>query len=142
MTHRLPLAFVLVCGLVAGGTQASTTTPANVPHTNTVPVFSHVLPNVARKAITGVVVTYKPGEGTPPHHHDSAFVVAYILSGSIRSQLEGDKAKVYHVGESFSENPGAHHIVSENASKTEPASFLAIFVSASSDPAPLELDEH
>jgi quercetin dioxygenase-like cupin family protein len=36
--------------------------------------------------------------------------------------------KTYHAGESFSEMPGDHHSVSENASKTKPASLLAVFV--------------
>jgi quercetin dioxygenase-like cupin family protein len=34
----------------------------------------------------------------------------------------------YHAGESFSEFPGDHHGVSENASKTERARLLAVFV--------------
>ena len=36
--------------------------------------------------------------------------------------------KVYKAGESFFEPPGSEHLVSENASATEPASLLAIFV--------------
>jgi quercetin dioxygenase-like cupin family protein len=34
----------------------------------------------------------------------------------------------YRAGESFSELPGDHHGVSENASATEPARLLAVFV--------------
>jgi quercetin dioxygenase-like cupin family protein len=33
---------------------------------------------------------------------------------------------VYRAGESFFEPPGSEHVVSENASATEPASLLAI----------------
>ena len=36
--------------------------------------------------------------------------------------------KTYRAGESFSEFPGDHHAVSENASKIEPARLLAVFV--------------
>ena len=54
--------------------------------------------------------------------------MAYILTGSIRSQIKGGEAKVYHAGEVFFESPGSEHLVSENASDTEPASLLAIFV--------------
>ena len=36
--------------------------------------------------------------------------------------------RVYHAGESFYELPGAHHAVSRNASATEPAKLLAVFV--------------
>jgi quercetin dioxygenase-like cupin family protein len=35
---------------------------------------------------------------------------------------------VYRAGESFSEYPGDRHGVSENASQTEPARLLAVFV--------------
>src|SRR2546421_728186 len=37
-------------------------------------------------------------------------------------------AKVYKAGETFFEPPGSKHLVSENASATEPARLLAIFV--------------
>ena len=36
--------------------------------------------------------------------------------------------KVYKAGESFFEPPGSIQLVSENASKTEPMSILAVFV--------------
>ena len=35
---------------------------------------------------------------------------------------------VYRAGENFSEMPGDHHGVSANASDTEPAKLLAVFV--------------
>ena len=41
--------------------------------------------------------------------------------------------KVYHAGEGFYEMPGSHHRISENASDTEPASLLAVFVVDSKD---------
>jgi quercetin dioxygenase-like cupin family protein len=47
---------------------------------------------------------------------------------SVRSQVStGGPAKVYKAGESFFEPPGSSHLVSENASDTEPASLLAVF---------------
>jgi quercetin dioxygenase-like cupin family protein len=46
----------------------------------------------------------------------------------VRSQVDDGPVRVYHAGEYFTEKPGAHHRVSENASKTEPARLLAIFV--------------
>jgi quercetin dioxygenase-like cupin family protein len=42
-------------------------------------------------------------------------------------------ARVYSAGEGFFESPGSVHRVSENASKTEPASLLAILVVDSGD---------
>jgi quercetin dioxygenase-like cupin family protein len=92
------------------------------------PIFSSALPNVPGKALTAVVVNYAPG-GTSPAHHHAGSVFAYVLSGAIRSQVTPDGApKVYHAGEAFFEPPGSSHLVSENASATEPASLLAVFV--------------
>jgi quercetin dioxygenase-like cupin family protein len=36
--------------------------------------------------------------------------------------------KVYRAGESWAEVPGDHHVVSANASDTQPARLLAVFV--------------
>ena len=93
------------------------------------PAFAHPLPNVPGKKLVAVRVDYAPGGKSAAHHHaPSAFVYAYILSGSIRSQVGDAPAQVYHAGESFYEDPGSDHRISENASKTKPASLLAVFV--------------
>jgi quercetin dioxygenase-like cupin family protein len=98
------------------------------------PVFEHILPNTEGKSMIAVVVTYPPGAKSPAHHHArSAFIYAYVLSGAIRSQVDNEPAKVYKVGESFYELPGSHHRTSENASDSDPASLLAIFVVDSKD---------
>jgi quercetin dioxygenase-like cupin family protein len=92
-------------------------------------VAEQALPNLPGKVLTAVVVDYAPGGKSPPHRHDaSASIFAYVLSGSIRSQVEGGEANVYQAGRSWFEAPGAHHLVSENASATEPASLLAVIV--------------
>jgi quercetin dioxygenase-like cupin family protein len=61
-------------------------------------------------------------------HAKSAFIYAYIVSGAIRSQGDDEPAKVYRAGEASYEIPGARHKVSENASDSEPARLLAVFV--------------
>ena len=86
------------------------------------------LPNVPGKSITGVLVTYAPGGRSPAHHHAGS-VMAFVLTGAIRSENSATgPARVYQAGESFFEPPGSEHLVSENASATEPASLLAVFV--------------
>jgi len=68
-------------------------------------------------------------------------VVALATAGVHVGHAEGDKvtpvrsensatgpARIYKAGEDFFEPPGSEHLVSENASATEPASLLAIFV--------------
>ena len=91
--------------------------------------FNNPIPNIPGKSLLGVVVSYPPGGKNKSHHHaPSAFITAYVLEGAVRSQVDGGPVKVYHAGEYFTEKPGAHHMVSENASATEPAKMLAIFV--------------
>lgn len=92
-------------------------------------VYDHVLPNVPGKSMKGVLVEYEPGGSSSAHTHpSSAFIYATVLEGAIRSQVNDGPVKTYHAGESFSEFPGDRHGVSENASNTEPARLLAVFV--------------
>jgi quercetin dioxygenase-like cupin family protein len=91
--------------------------------------FNNPIPNIPGKSLLAVVVNYAPGAKNKSHHHaPSAFITAYVLQGAVRSQVDDGPVKVYHAGEYFTEKPGAHHMVSENASATEPAKMLAIFV--------------
>ena len=92
-------------------------------------VYDHPLPNVPGKSLRGVLVEYEPGGNSPGHTHpNSAFIWATVLEGAIRSQVNDGPVTTYSAGESFSEYPGDRHGVSENASKTEPARLLAVFV--------------
>jgi quercetin dioxygenase-like cupin family protein len=92
-------------------------------------VYEHALPNVPGKSLKGVLVEYGPGASTPAHHHaGSAFIYATVLEGAIRSKVNDGPETVYHTGENFSEMPGDRHGVSANASETEPAKLLAVFV--------------
>ena len=80
------------------------------------------------KSLTAIVVSYAPGGKSTKHHHAGS-VFAYVLSGAIRSENSATgTVRVYEAGESFFEPPGSEHLVSENASATEPASLLAVFV--------------
>jgi quercetin dioxygenase-like cupin family protein len=93
------------------------------------PVFEHAIPNIPGKTLVSVVVDYPPGGKTGPHHHaKSAFIYAHVLSGAIRSQVDDGPDKIYRAGEIFFETPGSYHRISENASTTEPARLLAVFV--------------
>jgi quercetin dioxygenase-like cupin family protein len=100
------------------------------------PVFQHELPNVPGKSMIAAVVTYDPGGKSPAHHHaKSAFIFAQVLSGSVRSKVNDGAVKIYKTGESFFEEPGSSHSISENASETKPASLLAVFIVDTDDKA-------
>lgn len=90
-------------------------------------IASHALPNVPGKRVTIVRVFYGPGGFTRAHRH-AGTVTAYITNGEIRSQLGGGPVETFKVGQSFFEPPGATHLVSANASTTEPAELIAVFV--------------
>lgn len=96
--------------------------------------FMRELPNVPGKSMIAVEVTLAPGESSAPHRHaKSAFIMAYVLSGSIKNQIEGQAAKVYRAGETWNEVPGAHHVMAINMSQTKPAKLLAVFVVDTTD---------
>jgi len=54
---------------------------------------------------------------------------------TIESKVDDGEARIYRAGESWSEPPGAIHSISRNASKTEPAKLLAVFVLGTNDKA-------
>jgi quercetin dioxygenase-like cupin family protein len=115
-------AFVLLAMIV------SSVSPAHAEGDQVKLVRAERLPNVPDKSITAIVVNYAPGGKSVSHHHAGS-VLAYVLSGEIRSENSATgPAQVYKAGESFFEPPGSEHLVSENASTTEPASLLAVFV--------------
>ena len=64
----------------------------------------------------------------PGPHLDRRQQACYITKGEIRSQLAAVRSETFKVGQSFFEPPGATHLVSANASATEPAELIAVFV--------------
>jgi quercetin dioxygenase-like cupin family protein len=112
------------------------TTPAvatEPPSETLTPLIQQALPNVEGKTFTSATVTFPPGARAVPHRHGHAFVYAYVLEGTVRSQLEGEPKRTYHQGENWVEQPGAHHVATENASDTEPAKLLVVFVSTTGE---------
>jgi quercetin dioxygenase-like cupin family protein len=119
---------------------ASTTAVAtHHPSERVEPVLEEKLPNVKGKSFSAVIVNFPPRARAVPHRHGQAFVFAYVLQGSIRSQVEGHPAKTYHEGDSWTEQPGAHHLVTANTSTKRPAKLLVTFVAPTG--APLVVDD-
>jgi quercetin dioxygenase-like cupin family protein len=98
--------------------------------------FEASIPNISDKSLIALEVDYAPGAASPAHTHaKSAFIYAYVISGAIESKVNEGETRIYRAGESWSEAPGALHSISRNASKTEPAKLLAVFVLDTSDKA-------
>ena len=121
---RYLLCTAALAGLFATGAQAHDTVGENVKM-----VFDHPLPNVRGKSMRVVLVEYEPGGTSSAHTHpNSSFIYARVLEGAIRSKVNDGPVTTYSAGEAFAELPGDRHGVSENASTTEPAKLLAVFV--------------
>jgi quercetin dioxygenase-like cupin family protein len=133
MTIR-SIALVATLAAVAAWVSLVSAKGASQERQTITPAFREAIPNIPGKSLVAIVVNYLPEGATPAHYHPrSAFVTGYVLSGSIRSQVNDGKTRVFRAGESWTEPPGAYHPISENASTTEPASLLAIFVVDTTD---------
>jgi quercetin dioxygenase-like cupin family protein len=100
---------------------------SNSPGNKVEIVNSYAIPDMPGKRVTVVRVTYGPGGFTPPHRHGGT-VTAYITKGQIKSQLNDGPVEIFNVGQTFFEPMGTIHRVSANASNTEWAELIAVFV--------------
>ncbi len=129
--NKAALLLTAAAALFATGVAAHETI---APGASVTVVFDQALPNVPGKSMRTVLVEYAPGAGSPSHRHPaSAFIYARVLEGAIRSKVNDEPEHTYKAGESWTEKPGDHHQVSHNASDTEPAKLLAIFVVDTAD---------
>ena len=126
------LAFSSVLACSTG--QASISTPAQVDvrHTQAGSVtrlMTQDLPDVPGKEGMLEIVDFTPGEASQVHRHNADLVV-YVLEGSIVTQLKGGTPETINAGGVFYESPTDVHIVSRNASETEPAKLAVFYVKA------------
>ena len=127
MKNQVLAPATLALSLAVGSAAAAP--PASSPRETVIPLADEPVTNVPGKRLVSLIVDYPPGAKSPPHRHAaSAFIYAYVLSGEIRSAVNDEPARVYRQGEGWFEKPGAHHVMSENASDTRPARLLAIFL--------------
>lgn len=100
---------------------------AGAPSEKITVLQDHMLKNVPGKKALMIEVDYQPGQSSIAHKHEGT-AMAYVLSGSITSQVKGEKAVTYKAGEYWYEAAGSEHLVSKNASATEPAKLLVFIV--------------
>jgi quercetin dioxygenase-like cupin family protein len=87
-----------------------------------------------------VEVNYGPGEESSPHSHPCA-VIGYVVQGTLRTQVKGEPEMTYKAGESFYEAPNGVHLVSANASSTEPAKLVAYLICDHDTPLSLDVSK-
>ena len=91
------------------------------------PLLSRDLTDIAGKEGLMLTVEYPPGASDPVHRHN-AHVFVYVLEGSVVMQVKGAAPVTLRAGQTFYEGPNDIHVVGRNASTTEPAKFLAVFI--------------
>jgi len=133
------------CGLVAGHdawSQADASTSRGPTKDRARTVLSKPLPKLNGDHLKAVLleVRYGPGEASSPHSHPCA-VMGYVVEGSLRTQVQGEPEMIYKAGETFYEAPNGVHLVSANASSTEPAKFVAYLICDRDTPLSVDVPE-
>jgi hypothetical protein len=81
--------FVMIAGAVVRAAEAL--------DAREIPAMEQPLPNLPGNSLTAVVVQLAPGARVPSHHH-AGFDFAYVLSGTVRSQLNDGPTVDYRTG--------------------------------------------
>ena len=98
-----------------------------VQDTKVTPLVTRDLAGLTGKEAVMLTVEYAPGASSSKHRHNANTFV-YVLEGSIVMQVDGGKAVTLGPGQTFYESPDDVHVVSKNASESQPAKFLVFFV--------------
>jgi quercetin dioxygenase-like cupin family protein len=111
----------------ATGAQAFAQTPAAGANAGRRQVIKQLLPGAPERELILIEVKLPPGAASPPHSHANG-VMAFVVSGAFVSRVNDGPEETYRAGDAWWEPLGAAHRVFRNASATEPATLLAIFV--------------
>jgi hypothetical protein len=88
-------------------------------------VIRQEIPGEPQRDLSLVEVTYPPGTGSPRIFTPTASWHSSFLGPS---KVGDGPEQIFHAGDAWWEPPGAIRRVSRNASSTEPATLLAIYV--------------
>jgi quercetin dioxygenase-like cupin family protein len=132
--RRLTLAFLIASCLIPTNALMAqrSVTPAIAQETIT-PLITKDLAGFPGKQVLMYTVDFPPGFSSPIHRHD-AQVSVYVLEGSVVMQVRGQEELTLGPGQSFYEDPNDIHVVSRNASSTNPAKFLVFLINKKGAP--------
>jgi quercetin dioxygenase-like cupin family protein len=88
-------------------------------------LFAHGVPQLSPQS--GPIME-KELTGLPGKHRHNAHTFVYVLEGTIVMQVAGGEAVTLGPGQTFYASPEDIHLVSKNASDSQPAKFLVFFV--------------
>ena len=103
-------------------------------------IFQTDLPDIEGREAVVLEVVYPPGAASASHRHN-AHTFVYVLEGAVEMQVAGGELKKLTVGQTFYETPNDIHSVSRNASETEPAKILVLFIKMKDAPASVPADD-
>ncbi|MEJ1931280.1 cupin domain-containing protein, partial [Nostoc sp. NIES-2111] len=126
-------ALVLAAAMLAAGIIGGAGPAGSVPSETLRPLLREAMPDLPAHTLTAVEVVFPPGAVSSPHWHGRAVLFASVLAGTVRSQIEGEPVRTYRTGDSWTEKPGDHHVLTENGSATETATLLVVFVAPTGD---------
>lgn len=129
-------ALLFVCAASVGFANAASARDSG--EENVQPLMKQAVSDVAGKNVLMATVTLAPGQSAAPHLHPGS-IFAYVLEGTVVSQLEGAPPRNYAQGESWYEAPRVHHLVTRNASTTRPARLLVWAIVGDKEPIKLPL---
>ncbi len=102
-------------------------------------LFRTDLPDIEGREAVVLEVEYPPGVSSASHRHN-AHTFVYVLEGTVVMQVAGSEPQTLVAGQTFYESPDDIHSVSRNASDTESAKILVVFIkqkdAAMTEPAP------
>jgi quercetin dioxygenase-like cupin family protein len=72
-------------------------------------------------------INFAPSQQTGLHNHPCP-VVGYIAKGTVLFQVEGEEPRTLRAGDAFFEPPNKTMLHFDNASSTEPMTFIAFYL--------------
>lgn len=135
------IAIFMACAAVVASAQ-NASNASDKPKERARIVLSKPLPKLSGDRLKAVLVEvrYGPGESSMAHTHPCA-VIGYVAEGTLRTQVKGEPEMTYQAGESFYEAPNGVHLVSANASSTQPAKLLAYLICDRDAPLSVDVSE-
>lgn len=132
-----------VSGLPALASTASAATHADAAQSGAkvTSLFTRALAGHPESDVNMVLVEYAGGASSPAHRH-SGPVFVYVLEGTVEMQITDGPLTKLTKGETYYEPPGGVHLVSRNASATEPAKLLAFVIGPKGTPPTGPVDKH
>lgn len=91
------------------------------------------LPDIEGREAVVLEVVYPPGVASASHRHN-AHTFVYVLEGTVEMQVAGGELLKLVAGQTFYETPNDIHSVSRNASDTESAKILVVFIKQADAP--------